>query len=262
MYFKLSELKNIDKGSAVRCRRFDQRIPSFCKARKGAAKMNFSDIIKKSVLNNFETGNINTETILTTLWVAASLGLFIYIVYRINVRSGCYNRSFNKTLAALPVITSGIMLAMQSNLVISLGMVGALSIVRFRNAVKDAADLTYLFWSISIGIISGAGLFPLALILSLFMAVLMLFLDLLPTFRPPCLLVVSGEPGLEEKELMARIRKNTISARVRSRNISKKGTDWVVEVRVRKEAQLAEAVAAADGILSVNLLRHDGEVRF
>lgn len=224
--------------------------------------MNFTDIIKKSVLENFKTGNINTETILTTLWVSALLGMFIFIVYRISARGGFYNRGFNKTLATLPVITAGIMLAMQSNLVISLGMVGALSIVRFRNAVKDTSDLTYLFWSISMGIISGTGLFQLASILSLFAAVMMLFLDLLPTFRPPCLLVVSGAPGTSEKILLSCVRKYAPFARIRSRNISKKGTDWVLEVRVRKEAQLAEAVAAAEGVISVNLLHHDGEVRF
>lgn len=224
--------------------------------------MNFSDIIKKSVIENFETGNINTETILTTLQVAVLLGLFIYIVYRINVRGGFYNRGFNKTLASLPVITAGIMLAMQSNLVISLGMVGALSIVRFRNAVKDAADLTYLFWSISMGIIAGAGLFQLAVVLSLFVAVLMLFLDLIPTFRPPCLLVVSGEAGTKEKDLLSCVRKHAVCVRVRSRNITKNGIDWVLEASVWKEAQLAEAVSQMEGILSINLLHHDGEVRF
>lgn len=224
--------------------------------------MNFSDIFKKSVIQNFNTGNINMETILTTLQIAVLLGLFIYIIYRINVRGGFYNRGLGKTLATLPVITAGIMLAMQSNLVISLGMVGALSIVRFRNAVKDAADLTYLFWSISMGIIAGAGLYQLAVVLSLFAAVMMLFLDLLPTFRPPCLLVISGEPGMDEKKLLSCIRKHAACVKVRSRNITKKGTDWVLEAAVWKEALLAETVAAMDGVISVNLLHHDGEVRF
>ena len=113
--------------------------------------MSFSDIIKKSVLDKFQTADLSTTTISVTLGMAILLGLFIYFVYRMNSRSGFYNRDFNKSLATLPVITAAIMLAMGSNLTISLGMVGALSIVRFRNAIKDPADLTYLFWSISLG---------------------------------------------------------------------------------------------------------------
>ena len=141
--------------------------------------MSFSDIIKNSVLEKFQAGDLTTTTVVLTLAIAVAAGLFIYLVYRLNSRSGFYNRDFNKSLATLPVITAGIMLAMGSNLTISLGMVGALSIVRFRNAVKDAADLTYLFWSISAGIVIGAGLFELAFWLSLVVAVLTTFLDLL-----------------------------------------------------------------------------------
>lgn len=224
--------------------------------------MGFSDIIKNSVMENFETGNINMETILATLWVSALLGLFIYVIYRISARGGFYSRTFNKSLATLPVITSGIMLAMQSNLVISLGMVGALSIIRFRNAVKDPSDLTFLFWSISMGIIAGAGLYQLAGVLSLFTAVLLLLLDLIPTFRAPCLLVVSGEIGMQEKELLSCVRKTAPLARVRSRCCNRQSSDWILEVRVRKEAKLVESVASLEGVISVNLMRHDGEVRF
>ena len=128
--------------------------------------MNFSDLFKNSVLEKLQSGDISTLTIVLTLLASIGFGLFIYLVYRLNTRSGFYNRSFNRSLAILPVITSAIMIAMGSNLTISLGMVGALSIVRFRNAVKDPADLTYLFWSISIGIVTGAGLFELALIVN------------------------------------------------------------------------------------------------
>ena len=224
--------------------------------------MGFTDVIKKSVLEGFHAGDLSTVTMMVTLGMAVGMGLFIYVVYRLTAKGSFYNRDFNKSLATLPVITAGILLAMQSNLVISLGMVGALSIVRFRNAVKDPADLTFLFWSISMGIIAGAGLFQLAVVLSLFVAVLMLFLDLIPTFRPPCLLVVSGEAGTKEKDLLSCVRKHAVCVRVRSRNITKNGIDWVLEASVWKEAQLAEAVSQMEGILSINLLHHDGEVRF
>ena len=224
--------------------------------------MSATDIIKKSVLEHFNSGNLGTSTILVVLGMALLLGLFIYFVYRFTTRSGFYNRNLNKTLAAMPVITAGIMLAMQSNLVISLGMVGALSIVRFRNAVKDAIDLTFLFWSISIGIITGAGLFELALILSLVMTVLVFGLDLLPTFRAPYLLVISGASDTQETDLLNIVKNYDKKALVRSRNVSVRGSEWIVELQTKNQAELVQKISEVKGIASVNLLSHDGDVRY
>lgn len=224
--------------------------------------MTFSDIIKKSVLEKFQSTDLTTTWILLTFGVAVAAGLFIYLVYRLNSRSGFYNRSFNRSLATLPVITAAIMLAMGSNLTISLGMVGALSIVRFRNAVKDAADLTYLFWSISIGIVIGAGLFELALWLSLVVAILVAILDLLPTFRAPCLLVASADDIHAEGPLLSCVGKYCKRHKVRSRNVTKRGVEWIVELQVRQEAALLQELTALPQITSLHLMTHDGDVRF
>ena len=224
--------------------------------------MTFTDAIKKSVLEGFDAGNLTTSHIIVVLGAAVALGLFIYAVYRTTTKSGFYNRSFNKSLAVMPVITAGIMLAMQSNLVISLGMVGALSIVRFRNAVKDSSDLAFLFWSISMGIITGAGLFEIALLLSVCVTILIVALDLVPTFRAPCILVVSAEKETEETAVMECVKGFASKAKVRSRNISKHGTEWIVEMQAKEEAEMVKAVAAVEGVISVNLMTHDGEVRF
>lgn len=224
--------------------------------------MSISDVIKKSVLEHFNSGNIDTTTILVVLAMALVLGLFVYFVYRFTARSGFYNRNLNKTLAAMPVITAAIMLAMQSNLVISLGMVGALSIVRFRNAVKDAIDLTFLFWSISIGIITGAGLFELAVILSLCMAVLIFAIDLLPAFRAPYLLVISSEKDVEESDLLKVVRNFDHKAQVRSRNVTIRSTEWIIELQTKKQDELIKNINDIKGIISLNLLSHDGDVRY
>jgi len=224
--------------------------------------MSFTDVIKKSILEKFQGGDLTTTSIAITLGMAILLGLFIYLIYRINARSGFYNRGFNKSLATLPVITAAIMLAMGSNLTLSLGMVGALSIVRFRNAVKDPADLTYLFWSISVGIVVGAGLFELALLVSLAVAVLVSVLDLLPAFRAPCLLVVSGEDAAIEGALIAVASANAKFVKIRSRNVSKKGVEWILEMQSRSEAELVKEVSAVAGVNSVHLMTHDGDVRF
>ena len=223
--------------------------------------MGFTDIIKKSVLARFNAGDLSTMTIVTTLAMAAAMGLFIYGVYRLCAKNSFYNRDFNKSLAVLPAITAGIMLAMQSNLVISLGMVGALSIVRFRNAVKNSADLTFLFWSISMGIVIGAGLMELALLMSLCITVLIMGLDLLPAFRAPCLLVISGEKNMDEALLLGCVRQYSPRMKVRSRCVTKKGTEWILEVSVRDESALVNQVSEMDGVVSLNLMRHDGQIR-
>ena len=224
--------------------------------------MSFTDVIKKSVLEGFRAGDLSTTSMVITLGMAAAMGLFIYLVYRLSARGSFYNRGFNKSLATLPVITAGILLAMQSNLVISLGMVGALSIVRFRNAVKDSADLTFLFWSISMGIVVGAGLMELALLMSLCITVMIMVLDLIPTFRAPCLLVISGEKDMDETALTDCVKKHTARMRVRSRCVTKKGMEWILEVSVRDEKTLAAQVAQIPGVVSMNLMSHDGDVRF
>ena len=224
--------------------------------------MSITDMLKKSVVEGFSAGNLDTSHIIVVLGVAVALGLFIYAVYRTTTKSGFYNRGFNKALAVMPVITAAIMLAMQSNLVISLGMVGALSIVRFRNAVKDSGDLAYLFWSISMGIICGAGLFEIAIILSICVTILIVALDLLPTLKAPCILVISGDASAAEEAVMASVKKFAAKAKIRSRNITKNGTEWIIEMQTKEEAAMVKAVAEVGGVISVNLMTHDGEVRF
>lgn len=224
--------------------------------------MSFQDMIKKNVLEGFSAENLLTSTIVSTMLVAILMGLYIYLIYRITAKSGFYSRGFNKSLAVLPVITSGILLAMQGSLVISLGMVGALSIVRFRNAVKETTDLTFLFWSISVGIIVGAGLYSLAVILSLGITVLMVGLDLLPKLRSPYLLVISGQSTLDERGLLAAIKTYCAQSTVRSRSITLRGGEWILELQTRNGDALVKRVAEFPGVTAVNLLSHDGEVRF
>ena len=132
--------------------------------------MSFKDMIKNSVLESFSS-DITPQRIIIVLLVALVLGLYVFVIYRMAVNNEFYSKDFNRTLVLMAVVTAGIVLAIQSNLVISLGMVGALSIVRFRTAIKSSIDLFFLFWAISIGIICGAGLYLLALMLSIIVTV-------------------------------------------------------------------------------------------
>ncbi len=224
--------------------------------------MSFKDVFKKSVLDGFVQSDISSVSVIATLSITALLALYIYAIYRLTSRSSFYNRDFNKTLGVMPIITAAIVLAMQSSIVISLGMVGALSIVRFRNAVKDPMDLLYLFWSIGIGIICGARLYEIGIITSLAVTIVIFLLDLIPAAKPPYLLVLNSSDRELEPALQELLKSYTKSSRIKSRNLTAQGLDMIVEVRTEKGSQLVSACAALPGVESVNLLAHDGEARF
>ena len=224
--------------------------------------MGFKDVFKKSFLEGFNGMDITTAKIAATLFVTALLALYIFAIYRLVTRKVFYSKNFNIALAALSLITAAIILAMQSNLVISLGMVGALSIVRFRTAIKDPMDLVFLFWSISIGIICGAGLYEVALVTSVAVTVFILVLDMIPVSRAPMMLVVNSSKMDDEQTVLDVVGKYAKSYKVKSRNLSKGRLDMVVELRVKDESGLVSEVAALDGMIGASLMAHDGEVTF
>ena len=224
--------------------------------------MSIKDAIKKSVLQEFTDPAVTMGDIAAALGMAAVLALYIYLIYKLVTRSAFYSRDFNKSLAMLPVITAGILLAIQSSFVISLGSVGALSIVRFRNAVKDPMDLVFLFWSISIGIVCGAKLYALAILLSLVLTVLVFVLDLIPAAKSPMLLVMNGSDASVEAALQPILKQQAKAAHVKSRNLTTAGIDLIVELRPNDPPALVQACAALPGVQSVSLLDHDGQIRY
>ena len=224
--------------------------------------MGFKDVFKKSFLEGFTSMDINTGKFAATLFVTALLALFIFAIERLVTRKVFYSKNFNISLAVMSLITAAIILAMQSNLVISLGMVGALSIVRFRTAIKDPMDLAFLFWSISIGIICGAGLYEIALVTSVGVTVFILVLDMLPVGKAPMMLVVNSSEMNGEKAVLDVVGKYARYYKVKSRNLSKGRLDLVIELKVKEESALVSEVAALDGMLSASMISHDGEVTF
>lgn len=223
--------------------------------------MSTKDVIKKSVLEGFAT-DVSVAKIIITLGITAILACYVFYIYRMNSKSSFYSREFNKTLAIMPVITAAIVLAMQSSIVISLGMVGALSIVRFRNAVKNSMDLLFLFWSIGIGIICGAGLYLVAIITCLAVTLLSFLLDFTKLPQAPCLLVVNSTDREIEDRLRPILEQFAKGYKIKSRNVTSRGIDFVIELRTKQEKELLKECSNLSGVGNLSLMSHDGETRY
>ena len=221
--------------------------------------MGFGDIFKNSFIAGYEKSDVSMLQIIGVLFLVAIISVYIFGVYRIVTKKTFYSKNFNISIAALGMITAAIILAVQSNIVISLGMVGALSIVRFRTAVKDPMDLCFLFWSIAVGICCGAHMAEIAIILSLFMTGLVFVLDKLPMGRAPMILVVNMEKAETELALVEIVKEQCKYFKIKSRNIRENNCNLVLELRVKEEYQLVQAVNAINGVKNVSLVSHDGE---
>lgn len=224
--------------------------------------MKFGDVIKKSVLNSFTTTDISTTQIAVILGITLVIALYIFFIYRVLNRKNFYNKNFNISLVALALITATIIIAIQSSIVVSLGMVGALSIVRFRTAVKDPLDLVFLFWSLATGIICGVGLFEVAIISAIVVTVIVFGLDWLPISKVPVLLVIQADSKKIEKEVLEVVENCTKYYKVKSRNLSKGRFNMVVEIRVKAEEDLFGKVSDIAGVGHVSLIDHNGETAF
>ena len=224
--------------------------------------ISFKDIFKKSFIQGFSRYDNSPVNVLIVFGIACIFSIYIFLVYRFLTRKTFYSKSFNIALPALTLITTGVILTIQSSIVVSLGMVGALSIVRFRTAVKDPMDLVFLFWAISTGIICGAGLAEISCILAFLLSVFLYILDRCKVSKAPKILMVSAKGYDAEKNIINTVKKFCKYFTVKSRIFSNERTDIVVEVRTDKEYELAKAVASLSEVNSSSLLSHDGEVTY
>ena len=224
--------------------------------------MGFKDIFKKSFIQGFTRYDATPENIIVVFLIASVFALYIFFAYRLLTRRTFYSKSFNIALPALVLITAGVILTIQSSVVISLGMVGALSIVRFRTAIKDPMDLVFLFWAISTGIICGAGLAQISCVLAFILTIALFVLDRLPVAKAPKILMVSGNSYELEKSIMALVQKYCKTFVVKSRALSNGKINLVVEIRASDDSALLKEVAALENVVSSTILAHDGEVTY
>lgn len=219
--------------------------------------------MRKALLEFLQsTGQLDLQTILLRMAVATLVGFLIYLSYMISHEGSIYSRKFNVSLMALTVITTAVMIVIGNNITLSLGMVGALSIVRFRTAVKDPMDLAFLFWTISVGIICGAGLFEVAVEASILITIVMLLLHFVPNVKPALLLLVNGTDSKIQAELEQVLKDGTRFYKIKSRNMTGTGIDMIVELKTKDEGALIEKVLAIPAVESATLMTHDGEITY
>ncbi|MBQ4580070.1 MAG: DUF4956 domain-containing protein [Clostridia bacterium] len=220
--------------------------------------MNFNDIFKSSFLENI--ASVSLLDMLLTLVLAFGLGMFIFLVYKKTYSGVMYSSSFGGTLVALTMITSMTILAVTSNVVLSLGMVGALSIVRFRTAIKEPMDIAFLFWSIAAGIVLAAGMIPLAVIGSVIIGVVMLIFINRKAVHDPYIAVITCANAAAEKSAVAYLQKNVEKAVIKAKTCQNGSIEMTWEVRLLKhDTDFITELSEMDGVSSAVLVSYNGD---
>ena len=220
--------------------------------------MTFSDIFKSSFLENVTA--VSPLDMVLTITLAFGTGLFIFFVYKKTYQGVMHSSSFGVTLIALTMITAQVILAVTSNVVLSLGMVGALSIVRFRTAIKEPLDIAFLFWSIAAGIILAAGMIPLAVIGSVVIGlILLLFVNKKP-HRKPYIVVLSCADHGAETQAMQYLTQQTQRCGVKSKSVQPGHIEINAEVRLREEnTDFVNTLCGIEGVNSAVLVSYNGD---
>ena len=221
------------------------------------------DILNKiyhAFMGGYASINVDISDILICIVCTLILSLYIFIVYKDITKHSFYNQNFNLSLIALAVIIAAIILTIQSNVVVSLGMVGALSIVRFRTAIKDPMDLVFLFWSISVGIICGAGYVLIAVVASLAITVILMISRQSKNVKADMMLVINTRDYRMEQEIIKCVAQYTSFYRVKARNVSNDAFNMAIQISSQKVEKIVDNLANMDGVISVSIVDCEGDV--
>ncbi len=220
--------------------------------------MSFNDIFKSSFLENVTS--ISILDMALALLLAFGVGLFIFFIYKKTYAGVMYSSSFGVTLVALTMITTLVILAVTSNVVLSLGMVGALSIVRFRTAIKEPLDIAFLFWAIAAGIVLAAGLIPLAVFGSLFIGIIILIFANRRDMSNPFIVVLDCDGQKSEEAAVAFLQQHTRRCSIKSKTARKGAVELNLEVRLRDtNTDFINQLTELEGVHSAVLVSYNGD---
>jgi uncharacterized membrane protein YhiD involved in acid resistance len=220
--------------------------------------MSFNDIFKSSILDSVTS--FSPVDVIIAMLFACVVGLFIFFIYKKTFTGVMYSTGFALTLVGLSLVTTLVILAVTSNIVLSLGMVGALSIVRFRAAIKDPTEIVFLFWSIAAGIVIGAGLIPMALIGSVIIGAILLVFANRKKRDDPYVLVVNCDGDDAEKSAMEIISRETEKHQIKTKTVSRGAVELTCEVRMKDAStEFVNSLLAISGVKNAVLVSYNGE---
>lgn len=227
-------------------------------------QVTFADVLQKSfiAMSMGSTDRITTLNIIINISMSFIVGMFIYFIYKTTYQGVLYQRSFNISLVLASTVTSMIIMTISGNLILSLGMVGALSIVRFRTPVKDSMDLIFLFWAISVGIANGVGYYNITIVGSVMIAVFMLILTRTKnSVSDTFLLVIQLSDPSKEEEILNEIKQHTDRISIKSKTVSETGVEITLEAKTRKDqTSFMNKLQASSSVTRATLIAYDQDL--
>jgi uncharacterized membrane protein YhiD involved in acid resistance len=219
----------------------------------------FKDIIKKSALNVDFANTLSVSDIGVSLFITLIVGMFIFFIYKQTFQGILYTQSFNISLVMVSLVTSLVIMTISSNLILSLGMVGALSIVRFRTAIKDPMDIVFMFWAIAVGIANGAAYYKISITGSIFIAISLLVLSRYKVQSSPFLLILNYE-NLSDNPVNQYLKNNFNRLSLKSKTITQDNTELTVEIRLNhNNADHVNMLSKIDGVKNAVLISYNGD---
>ncbi len=212
----------------------------------------------ENIINLYSNESITTLTIISVLLMVLLLAIYEFFVYRFISHRSFYNKSFNITITILPFFISTIILCLQSNIIITLGTIGALAIIRFRTAIKDPTDMLYLLWSVYIGIVCGCQLFEVGVLTSIIVTIVLVVLEHVKFGRQPIVLILRSEKDLEQ-ELKEYFKEQKINNRFKSRNYTNKGYDYAIELTVKDIEGLKQELSNNKKVTKYSIIEYDAD---
>jgi len=212
----------------------------------------------ENIINMYANDSITTVTIISVLFMVLVLSVYEFFVYRFVSHRSFYNKSFNITIAILPFFISTIILCLQSNIIITLGTIGALAIIRFRTAIKDPVDMLYLLWSVYVGIICGCQLFEVGILTSIVVTLVLLILEHVNFGRKPFVLILHSNEDIES-ELQMSFKAKGISNKFKSRNYTNHGYDYAIEFTTKDINGLKEELSKNEKVSKYSIIEYDAD---
>jgi|APSaa5957512535_1039671.scaffolds.fasta_scaffold54305_3 uncharacterized membrane protein YhiD involved in acid resistance len=222
-------------------------------------QINFQDVVKKSFSSIDFASTLSVSDIVAILLITFLMGMFIFYIYKQTFQGVLYTQSYNVSLVMVSIVTSLIIMTISSNFILSLGMVGALSIVRFRTAIKDSMDIVFMFWAISVGITNGAGLFKISLTGSLVIAAALLVLTRIKSKSSPYLLIVNYDDE-NHIDIMNYMKSKVKKYNLKAKTVANGNVELTIEIRINNDdVSFVNDLAKSKGIKNAVLVSYNGD---